>query len=127
VHFEADLLIDASGPGGFLARHLPIQRVETEPSTTLVFGHFEGMAAFAEVTAAALPPGPYPDEQAAVHHILEEGWMYVLPFDHGTVSAAFVISEERAKRELAALPPERAWARLLERYPTLRDQFASAV
>jgi FADH2 O2-dependent halogenase len=49
VHFEADLLIDASGPGGFLARHLPIPTVETGLHTSLVFGHFEGMADFAEV------------------------------------------------------------------------------
>ncbi len=127
VRFEADLLIDASGPGGFLARHLPIDRVETEPHTTLVFGHFEGMADFAEVTlGAALPEGPYPDEQAAVHHILEEGWMYVLPFDHGTVSAGFVIAEDRAREELALLSPDQAWRQLLDRYPTLRDQFAPA-
>jgi tetracycline 7-halogenase / FADH2 O2-dependent halogenase len=124
VRFAADLLVDASGAGGFLARHLPLARVETGIDTMLVFGHFEGVGDFA---GADRPPGPYLDEQAAVHHILEEGWMYVLPFDHGTVSAGFVISEERAKRELAALPPEKAWSGLLERYPTLRDQFASAV
>ena len=127
VSFEAGLLIDASGPGGFLARHLPIERVETEPNTTLVFGHFEGIADFAEVAVgASLPAGPYPDEQAAVHHILEEGWMYVLPFDHGTVSAGFVIAEEHARKDLAPLSPDQAWRRLLDRYPTIRDQFAPA-
>jgi len=127
IHFEADLLIDASGPGGFLARHLPIPRVETEPHTTLVFGHFEGMADFAEVAGGTnFPQGPYPDEQAAVHHILEEGWMYVLPFDHGTVSAGFVIAEDRTREKLASLSPDQAWQRLLDRYPTLRDQFAPA-
>jgi FADH2 O2-dependent halogenase len=126
VRFEADLLIDASGPGGFLARHLPIPRVETAPNTSLVFGHFEGLADFSEVTGAALPIGPYPDEQAAIHHVLEEGWMYVLPFDHGTVSAGFVIAQERTREELASLTPDAAWERLLSRYPTLRDQFAPA-
>jgi len=127
VRFEADLLIDASGPGGFLARHLPIHRVETEPRTTLVFGHFEGMADFAEVAGGAiLLEGPYPDERAAVHHILEEGWMYVLPFDHGTVSAGFVIAEEGARTTLASLSPDQAWDHLLARYPTLRDQFAAS-
>jgi FADH2 O2-dependent halogenase len=124
VRFEADLLIDASGPGGLLARHLPIPRVEAAPNTSLVFGHFEGLADFSEVTDAALPAGPYPDEQAAVHHVLDEGWMYVLPFDHGTVSAGFVIQQERAREELASLAPDAAWERLLGRYPTLRDQFA---
>ncbi len=124
VRFEADLVVDASGAGGFLARHLPIAKREVALDTSLVYGHFEGVDAFA---GAGLPPGPYPDEQAAVHHILQEGWMYVLPFDHGTVSAGFVLSEEKTKRELASLPPEQAWARLVDRYPTLRDQFAPAV
>jgi FADH2 O2-dependent halogenase len=130
LRFAADLLVDASGAGGFLARHLPISAVEAAPDTLLVYGHFDGLADFAEVAAAGgaqLSTGPYPDEQAAVHHVLQEGWMYVLPFDHGTVSAGFVISEERAKRELAALSPEQAWARLLDRYPTLRNQLAAAV
>jgi FADH2 O2-dependent halogenase len=126
VRFETDLLIDASGPGGFLARHLPIASVETAPNTSLVFGHFEGLADFSAVTGAALPVGPYPDEQAAIHHVLEEGWMYVLPFDHGTVSAGFVIQHERAREEIAALAPESAWKLLLGRYPTLKDQFAPA-
>jgi len=127
VRFNVDLIVDASGPGGFLARHLPIERVETEPHTTLIFGHFEGIADFAEVAGGAvLPEGPYPDEQAAVHHILEEGWMYVLPFDHGTVSAGFVIAEGRARAALASHTPDQAWEQLLARYPTLRDQFAPA-
>jgi FADH2 O2-dependent halogenase len=120
VRFEADLLIDASGPGGFLARHLPIPKIEIPLHTSLVFGHFEGMGRF---DGANLPAGPYPDEQAAIHHILDEGWMYVLPFDHGTVSAGFVIA---AQEELASLSPDQAWERLLARYPTLREQFASA-
>jgi FADH2 O2-dependent halogenase len=126
VRFETDLLIDASGPGGFLAKHLPIARVETAPNTSLVFGHFEGLADFSAVTGAALPAGPYPDERAAIHHVLEEGWMYILPFDDGTVSAGFVIAQERAREEIAALTPDAAWELLLSRYPTLKDQFAPA-
>ena len=90
------------------------------PRTSLVFGHFEGVAGFPD-----LPAGPYPDQQAAVHHLLEEGWMYVLPFDHGTVSAGFVISGDSGKG-LADLSPDGAWRHLLDRYPTLRDQFAAA-
>jgi FADH2 O2-dependent halogenase len=126
VHFETDLLIDASGPGGFLAKNLPIPRVEMAPNTSLVFSHFEGLADFSGITDATLPTGPYPDEKAAIHHVVEEGWMYVLPFDHGTVSAGFVIAQPQAREEIAALTPDGAWAHLMSRYPTLRDQFAPA-
>jgi len=52
--------------------------------TSLVYGHFANVPPFPSVAPGAdFPPGPYPDEQAAVHHILEEGWMYVLPSTTG--------------------------------------------
>ena len=116
VRFEAGLLIDASGPGGFLARHLPIASMDTALRTSLVFGHFEGVSDFPR----AGNDGPYPDEKAAVHHLLEEGWMYVLPFDHGVVSAGFVLNGD------LPLPADATWDQILSRYPALRDQFASA-
>lgn len=130
LSIAGDLVVDASGGSGFLARQLPIrsrlQKIRLR--TGLVFGHFEGVRPFAEVidAAAQLPDGPYPDERAAVHHMLDEGWMYQLPFDHGVVSAGFVCEAGTAWRGLTSLEPESAWRRLLERYPTLHAQFADA-
>lgn len=125
----ADLVIDASGTGGALARLLPVPSVveRVQLNTGLVYGHFEGMQPFAEAAPEAeFPPGPYPDERAAVHHILPEGWMYVLPFDHGVVSAGFVIEAGDSWQALAALPPERAWRCVLERHATLARQLGEA-
>lgn len=133
LRLEADFLVDASGAGGFLSGKLGIARRSRTPlRTDLVFGHFEAVASFSQIATARgaeLPHGPYPDEQAAVHHLLEEGWMYVLPFDHGVVSAGFVLdrSEDAAGvGELDDLAPEEAWYRLLRRYPTLLEQFGEA-
>lgn len=121
LHWDVDLVVDASGPGGFLARHLPIPSATTALHTLLVYGHFDGVD-FPETAGDA----PYPEERAAVHHLLEEGWMYVLPFDHGTVSAGFVVARAAERDALAALPPGQAWRALLTRYPTLSEQFAAA-
>ena len=122
VRIEADLIVDASGPGGFLARHLPIPSSETELQTSLVYGHFEGDRPLHEIVP--MPPGPYPapypEDKAAVHHLLAEGWMYVLPFDHGVKSAGFVLQEDDG------LPPEESWRRLLGRYPSLWEAFGDA-
>jgi tetracycline 7-halogenase / FADH2 O2-dependent halogenase len=126
---DADLLLDASGAGGFLTRHLAIPPAATggAPRTSLVYGHFAGVRPFSEVaTSAELPAGPYPDERAAVHHLLAEGWMYVLPFDHGTVSAGFVLADPAARERAARLAPESAWEEILGRYPTLAEQFGDA-
>lgn len=133
MDLRADLLLDASGAGGFLARHLPIGQHEKGSAlrTDLIFGHFSDVGSFPEravLEGAAFPPGPYPDERAAVHHLLEEGWMYVLPFDHGVVSAGFVLdrNDPAFMQGLDALAPAAAWAHLLARYPTLCDTFADA-
>lgn len=128
---DADVVLDASGPNGFLARHLPIRSRldQVRLRTGLVFGHFEAARGFEEVASAVgaeFPVGPYPDERAAIHHTLEEGWMYVLPFDHGVMSAGFVVEHGAAWRAIADLTPEVAWRFLLGRYPTLDTQFAAA-
>ena len=137
---EADFLVDASGPGG-LARLLGVaSRPDPPPHTALLFGHFAGVGRFAEAAArhgAALDPGPYPDDAAAVHHLLAEGWMYVLRFAPETAageppggvlaSAGFVLRRADADRLAAEHPdPPAAWTALLARYPTLAAQLAAA-
>jgi FADH2 O2-dependent halogenase len=122
----AAFVVDASGPGRFLARHLPIPEAP-EPlrvESSLLYGHFEGVVPLAEAAPDLGPPGPYPDERAAVHHLLEEGWMYVLPFDDGRVSAG--IELPGGAPEDAAAEPEAAFRRIVARYPTLAAQLGGA-
>ena len=126
---RANFLIDASGPNGFLARQLAIPSglEKTETRSALVFSHFDGVRLMNDV-APGMPEGPYPDDWAAVHHLIDEGWMYSLRFDHGVTSAGFLLTP----RGVAALnspdPTDAAmlWRALLQRYPTLASAFAEA-
>ncbi|MEX2152192.1 MAG: FAD-dependent oxidoreductase, partial [Gemmatimonadaceae bacterium] len=74
---HSNFVIDASGPGGFLARHLRIppglHRAYTRSG--LVFSHFSNVR-FIDDVVPGLPAGPFIDDWAAVHHIIDEGWMY---------------------------------------------------
>jgi FADH2 O2-dependent halogenase len=123
---RADFVIDASGPGGFMARQLAIPSALTRMHTNagLLFSHFEGVRLFSDVVPG-LSPGPYPDDWAAVHHIIDEGWMYSLRFDHGVTSAGFVLSA-RGQRRLPSGTPEQLWCHLLTRYPTIGALFGDA-
>ncbi len=126
---RTSFLIDASGPGGFLARQLalPSGFAATETRSALVFSHFSGVRLMPDVVPN-LPNGPYPDDWAAVHHVIDEGWMYSLRFDHGVTSAGFLLTP----RGMAALHAPEAgdaaslWHSLLQRYPTLERAFADA-
>jgi FADH2 O2-dependent halogenase len=126
---RAGFVIDASGPGGFLARQLalPSGLDRTHTRAALVFGHFDDVRLMAD-EMPSLPDGPYPDDWAAVHHLIDEGWMYSLRYDHGTTSAGFLLTP----RGLGSLggasgaDAARLWSALLERYPTIGRLFADA-
>jgi FADH2 O2-dependent halogenase len=126
---RAGFLIDASGPGGFLARQFAIPSAvgETRTRSSLLFAHFDGVRLMDEV-APALPRAPYPDDWAAVHHIIDEGWMYSLRFDHGTTSAGFLLTPRglAALDATAATEADDLWRTLLSRYPTIEALFGAA-
>ena len=125
---DANFVIDASGPNGFLAQQLAIPSglERTETRAALVFAHFEGVKLMRDVVPG-LPEGPYPDDWAAVHHLIDEGWMYSLRFDDGVTSAGFLLTPRGAGSLNAGVtPPEALWQSLLERYPTIGAAFAGA-
>jgi tetracycline 7-halogenase / FADH2 O2-dependent halogenase len=127
---RADFVIDASGPGGFLARQLaiPTGLKRTLTRSGIVFSHFTGVRPMSEI-APELPPGPYPDDWAAMHHVIDEGWMYSLRFDHGVTSAGFVLRAARGRHAQSLTheaSPELAWRQLLARYPVIDAAFADA-
>lgn len=128
LELHASFLVDASGPGGFLARQLSIPSgvAATQTRSTLVASHFEGMRLMHDV-APGLPDGPYPDDWAAVHHLIDEGWMYSLRFDHGVTSAGVLLTPSgMASLNAEGKDASTVWTALLQRYPTLADIFADA-
>ena len=57
-----------------------------------VFSHFEDVGLFEDVIAEAggsMADYPYPCDDAALHHLLEDGWIWVLRFNNGVTSAGF--------------------------------------
>lgn len=128
-HLRAGFLIDASGPAGFLARQLSIasgvEQMHTRSS--LVASHFRDVQLMSDVVPG-LPTGPYPDDWAAVHHVIDEGWMYSLRFDHGVTSAGFLLTPGgvAALEAMHGAGAESLWRGLLQRYPTLGNVFGHA-
>jgi FADH2 O2-dependent halogenase len=127
---RANFLIDASGPNGFLARQLSIPSglERTETRSSLVFSHFDGVRLMNDAVPG-MPVGPYPDDWAAVHHLIDEGWMYSLRFDDGVTSAGFLLTprgEASLDSPATVSDPAALWHALLRRYPTLEAAFADS-
>ena len=128
VKVRARFVVDASGPRGFLHRALGLRQsvFPTLPETQALYSHFEGVRRWEDLGLSPdLEAPPYPVDAAALHHVFDGGWIWVLRFDSGLVSAG-VAAAPRLADELRLSDAEEAWQRLLSRFPSIREQFVDA-
>ena len=122
---EADFVIDASGRHGLLLDHLRIRRSPgtLQTQTHAVYGHFADVTPWHQLLdAASRREHPFPCDQAAVHHLLDEGWMWQLGFDGGITSCGIVFAEDHSP----SIDPHQRWQSVLSQYPTLETQFTAS-
>jgi FADH2 O2-dependent halogenase len=165
VTIGARLVVDASGPHGFISRALNVRNVgfDDYPPTQALFSHFTGVARCGDMPefvaphegapyghfvapharapygqpaaplegvpdgrhAAPLEGVPYAVDDAALHHVFDGGWMWVLRFGNGVISAGIAVTDDLAA-ELRLADGEPAWRRFLSLYPSVAAQFANA-
>jgi FADH2 O2-dependent halogenase len=130
LEIAADFLIDASGEGGFLARQLgiPLDPDRMRTASRAVFGHFTGVEFWGkllEARGAKIADHTFDCDAAALHHLFDGGWMYVLRFNNGVTSAGFMIDCRRHPLD-TNVSPEDEWRQWLERYPSVAAQFSRA-
>jgi FADH2 O2-dependent halogenase len=133
VRIDAHGLVDATGPRGCVHRvlGLPDHGFAGYPGTQTLFSHFEGVRRTDDLPdfGGRAPGGarpPYPADDAALHHVFDGGWMWVLRFAHGVTSAGVAVTDQFAQ-ELRIGEGESAWRRVLDRFPSIRRQFEEAV
>lgn len=128
LSLRARFVFDATGPRGFLHRalKLPERPFKNLIATQGLYSHFTGVRRLTDnhVGATGETP-PYPVDDAAVHHVFDGGWIWVLRFNNGLTSAGVAATDELA-HELNFPAGAQAWKRLLLRLPTVREQFAEA-
>lgn len=149
VRLNARLLVDATGPNGFLARalDLPTSPFRNYPATQTLYSHFTGVRRCDEMADYSSHDQnlPYPMDDAALHHVFDGGWMWVLRFGNGVTSAGVALeewlatelnlSEGKSEAKLEGKltgklkgksEGEQAWHRFLARFPSISAQFVDA-
>jgi FADH2 O2-dependent halogenase len=118
---RARFLVDATGPRGFLHRalQLPEAALPDYPATHALYSHFRGVRLM-DRRDGETPP--YPPDDAALHHVFDGGWIWMLRFKSGIVSAGVA-----ATHIIPLEQGESAWRELLEKLPSVKEQFADAV
>ena len=117
--FEASFIIDASGPRGILHQTMELQDQSFPdfPPTKAVFSHFTNVPITKKETI-------YPPDDAAVHHIFKDGWVWILRFNNGITSVGAALKASFAAN---STQPEEIWAKVLDHMPLLKEQFRDAV
>jgi FADH2 O2-dependent halogenase len=70
---------------------------------------------------ANIPVGdfPYDPDNSALHHILDEGWIWMLRFNDQRTSFGFVLNCQ--EQSLKGLQTAEIWDAMLEKYPTVKN------
>lgn len=130
INISADFVIDASGPAGVLAKVLQIennlQSVKTNSRT--IYSHFTGVQKWQEIytdSGGQTQDHPFECDAAALHHIFDGGWMWVLHFDNGITSAGLVLDCDSHPLD-TSISPQDEWATRLQQYPSIQQQFENA-
>ncbi len=130
VRCAAEFVVDATGAGGVLQAEgftEPARRPLATRTRTL-FTHLRGLDRWRDAVArrgGRTEDHPFPCDEAAVHHVLEEGWIWEFRFNDGRTSVGLVLDAEKYPPE-PDLPPDREWRRHLRRYPYLGARFVGA-
>jgi FADH2 O2-dependent halogenase len=128
VAFQCRLLLDATGPRGFVHRALGLREDSFPdfPQTQALYSHFSGVKEFgAKQPANSTELPPYPVDDAALHHVFDGGWIWILRFNNGLTSAG-VAATDAVAADLRFDECGAAWNRLLELLPSVGEQFTTA-
>ena len=130
LQIEAEFVIDATGAGALLSRHLSIANEPNRLRTNsrAIYSHFLDVRPWTSelhLLGGRTADHPFNCDQAALHHILNAAWMWNLRFRNDLVSAGLAV-DANAWPLPTNLSPEQEWHQWLARYPSLGTQFAEA-
>lgn len=130
LRVDARFLVDATGEGNCLVSVLGLTNALSTLRThsRAVYAHFAGVTPWQEIydsLGGRSGDHPFPCDAAALHHVFDGGWMYQLRFDNGLTSAGFCL-DPRCFPEPADRSPSQEFADLLNRLPSVAEQFTSA-
>lgn len=126
--YSSDWIVDATGSGALLRQlGIPSAGTDLRTRTSAIFSHFTGVKPWQSwLREHNISTGDYPynPDFSALHHLLDEGWLWMLRFDNGITSAGLVL--EQGKRTSLAENKQAAWKQVIGRYPSVADLFEKA-
>lgn len=114
----SDWIIDATGGGEFSSHHFGVEHSSNDfnTHTSAIYTHFEEMPLWFHHPNEYL----YPPDFSALHHLLDEGWVWMLRFENQRLSVGLVLEGESD-------PDKKRWDEVLSRYPEVESFLSQRV
>jgi FADH2 O2-dependent halogenase len=131
ISLQARFAVDATGSAGVVLKSLGIadQTQLLNTNSAAIFAHFANVKPVAECLddiGVDRQRHPFPCDAAAVHHVLDSGWMWQLRFDDDTVSVGMMFGGRGARPMDTSVDLQVVWQQQIDRFPMLRHQFSVA-
>jgi tetracycline 7-halogenase / FADH2 O2-dependent halogenase len=130
LSLRTEFVVDATGSRGLVLDALGIgtSNAALRTHSRALYGHWNNLPQLEDrlrdegIDTAAYP---FPCDDAAVHHLFHDGWLWSLRFENGLTSAGFLYAKDES-RAVVDSDPETEWRRLTARAPVLEQMFSSA-
>lgn len=128
-NIETQWIIDATGSENFSGKFLGTKSssINFHTHSHALYSHFEDVDHWQSyLKKIDSPTGDYPynPDYSALHHLLEEGWMWMLRFNSGLLSAGLLFDGDQFKNR--SENSKEIWKSTLKQYPSLNKIFQEA-
>jgi tetracycline 7-halogenase / FADH2 O2-dependent halogenase len=131
-HIQCNWLIDATGSSKFASEFFDIHESSShfQTQSKALYSHFQNVVPWTDYLKnerqASVQNYPFNADHSALHHLIDEGWMWNLRFNNGLVSAGFMIDLSTHETSFTPENPEGIWKYLISRYPSIRSCYKNA-
>jgi tetracycline 7-halogenase / FADH2 O2-dependent halogenase len=127
---RASFFIDATGSGLLADKLFAVKSsaVNFQTHSFAVFSHFDHLPRWTEYLHQkniSTADYPYDADHSALHHVLDEGWVWALRFNDDRLSWGFSLNGEDPA--LQKMSTEQIWETMRKRYPDIDGLLSQAV
>lgn len=123
-------IVDATGSAGFSEQFFGTRSTNSgfHTHSSAIYSHFDGAGRWFESlkrNGFYTDDYPYNPDHSALHHIIDEGWIWMLRFNNDLLSAGIVMDTGELKDQNPE-SPEIVWNRIISDYPSVSELLQEA-
>lgn len=127
LKLQAKWIIDATGSPAFSEAFFETTSTSNsfETDSLALYSHFENTGhwhSYLKQHDFHLEDYPFNPDHSALHHLIDEGWIWMLRFNNDLLSSGLMIDAGQNKSDLSR-SPEVTWEKIISTYPSVKKLF----